>query len=122
MHNKLRAIAVASYTLAGNIQPSLFIFPSNDFVTTLGGNAVFICSINGNEMVNRIDWQINNTFIQNEANTNILFNSVLGFGQLQLSNLSAEYNSTQVRCVVELTLTSQMYTISSSASILLLQG
>ena len=101
------------------------ISPPVQQISYIGGNATFFCFVSiGSESPSDILWMLNNTAVEifNDTSVVVDFNPDIagGSGFITFTNLSAIYNSTQVRCILEFS--SGSMTSSSSSLLLIVQG
>ncbi len=99
------------------------MFPPDELVSLVGGNAEFTCLSSSIRMVIAIQWLINGSFIEDLSTINAMadFNEIAnGIGTLSFSNLILDFNMTTIRCRAEFGPNDFM--TSSKVTILLVQG
>lgn len=102
------------------------VFPPGEFISYPGGRAAFTCASlsasEGGNVIASIEWLANSTVIDPELeHVDVSFIDVgNGLGMLQFTNLSLEYNNSNIRC--RAFLKSGGVQTSNDARLLLLQG
>ena len=96
--------------------------PTKRVVSAPGRDLTFQCSPSGGETFTNVEWLVNDVGIENLhlTNTEMAFFPNVDVGLLRFRSLSAELNSSHIRCIAYLT--SGNGPLSSSATLLLLQG
>ena len=96
------------------------------FVTVPGGTATFNCftsSLNSSNGIRSIQWRLNDTLLEDLQLRNVETGlSDSGSGVLILTSVSKSLNTTRISCRIDHESLSQADQVSSSASLLYIQG
>ena len=94
----------------------VFVNPTGEFITTLGGSATYTCTSSGvsDDFIQSVQWLVNDVALEEMDNV-----VVTAAGVLRFLRISVDYNNTSIRC--RATLTSGSVRVSG-VSLLLIQG